>query len=158
PANVVQLGPESLSLLTVAPNTTAQVGGAMYFLGGDGTGAPGLWKTDGTDAGTTAVSAPGLSGLNINGRARGAGPVYISATSTSDPTNVNVYKLDSSAAGGVAPVTSFTGQGGSIDLRAVGNELVFTVTALSKTTRTSTQSVYVSDGTPAGTVQVASFA
>src|SRR5262245_10900345 len=106
PATVAQLGPDSLSLLTAAPNTTAQVDNGLYFLAGDGANASSLWKTDGTDAGTTPVAAPGLSGLSVYGLAGAGGTLYFTASSTGDPSNVNVYKLDSSAASGVAPVTN----------------------------------------------------
>jgi ELWxxDGT repeat protein len=156
------LGPNDLALLTVGPSATAQAGDKLYFLGSTGAHSPLLWQTDGSGAGTTAVAAPGLSGLNVAELAAAGNTLYFTASAAAAAGTsavVNVYKLDPAAPNGVTQVTNFSAAGDSIDLRSLGGHVYFTDTGRAAgVDQLSSQSLYTTDGTAAGTAKLADFA
>ena len=117
-------------------NPYVLLGNTMYFLA-NGTGGSGLWKTDGTDAGTVFVTS------NISGE------LVVLNNKIYGLTNGVLSVSDGTAAGtsvvkdaGAIPPTAVNTSG---RLTVVGNKLFFT---------SNREQLWASDGTTAGTVLV----
>jgi ELWxxDGT repeat protein len=166
PAQAIPVGP-NLSLSAFGPNSGAHVGDSLYFLGHQSTDAPGvseIWQVNGS-ATATEVSVPALAGMSIGEIANVNGSLFVTAatplSSSTPPTSapaVNLWKIDSSAPGGATELTSFTTPGAAY-LQPLGNKVVFEYTPLTEAFPAAGggSSLWVSDGTAAGTMQLTSF-
>jgi ELWxxDGT repeat protein len=158
PAHAAALGPDNLNLDAFGNHHAAQSGNTLYFLASTGTSSPTLWQTDGTPDGTAAVAASGLAGLSVTEVASAAGSVYFAASTGDAAGGENLYKLDPTAPTGVTQLTQYTGNQGSLDLNPVGDKLYFTASAPADgLSPPPNQTLNVTDGTTAGTVQLTSF-
>ena len=80
------------------PGGLINVGGTLYFLGADGTGGDGIWRSDGTEAGTRLVKgfgSPGPSSLLT-----GVGGILYFAVG--GPSQTELWRSDGTEAGTVA--------------------------------------------------------
>jgi ELWxxDGT repeat protein len=164
PAQAVAVGPD-LTLAGLGPNTGTHVGNSLYFLAHQSTDAPGvseIWQVGGT-ATATELNVPALAGMSINEIANIGNTLYVTAWRPTNPMPmdpspaVNLWKIDSTAPGGAVELTNFNGAGAA-DLEAVGNKLVFEQsTFTSGIPSNAGNSLWVSDGTAAGTMQLQAF-
>jgi ELWxxDGT repeat protein len=146
---------KSVSTGDILPNLT--VAGNNAFFVSTNNNRQGLWKTDGTVAGTVLVKniAPTgqpLSGSDPSIMANVNGTLFFTAD---DGTNgLELWKSDGTAAGTVLVKDINAGTAGSTpqQLVAVDNTLFFTAT-----TPESGRELWKSDGTAAGTVLVKEF-
>lgn len=139
------------------PSTGVVVGGFFYFAASDGPGGTTgreLWRTDGTSAGTTLVK-------DIRPGAADSSPAHLTAAGTNlffvaddGVQGFQLWKSDGTTAG-TARVTDIAaaGQSGFLwTLRGAGNSVYFQARIA---TPVSTNGFFKSDGTAAGTVQLA---
>jgi ELWxxDGT repeat protein len=165
PAQAVAVGPD-LTLVGPGPNTGTHVGNSLFFLAHQSTDAPGvseIWQVSG---GTTAqqVGAPALAGMSINEIANVGTTLYVTAAEPMPSTpsiqapTINLWRIDATAPGGAVQLTNFDGAGAA-DLQVVGNKVLFEQTNFTGLVpSTGGNSLWVSDGTVAGTTQLKSFA
>jgi ELWxxDGT repeat protein len=133
------------------PAPFVTMGGMAYFMGTDSGGGQGLFKSDGTAAGTSEVAS--LSYLGANLTAAG-GKIYFTET---DSSGLDLWASDGTA-GGTTEVTSFGSQSSMIDNPvALGSSVSFIIETQNADS-TGTPQLWTSDGTPGGTVQLSEFA
>jgi ELWxxDGT repeat protein len=130
------------------PSNLTNVNGTLFFSATDNSGAVGLWKSDGTLAGTSLVRE--FSGLEnfvtVNGE------LFFDVFNKSPfggPVPAQLWKSDGTALG-TTLVKDFTGQGVPENAVAFQNRLYFGLTD----STTTTGHLWTSDGTLAGTVPV----
>src|SRR5262249_23760759 len=153
----------------------AVAGGSAYFFATDGTHSPGLFKSDGTAAGTTLVRDltarpvtidPGTGlppafppGTPPQAIVAAGGKVYFAWNDgTSGP---ELWVSDGPAAGTRLVTDLVPGKTGSFPtpIAEAGGKLVFTAdTSGSQTWGTAPTALYTTDGTAGGTVELTSFA
>ncbi|HNR16358.1 MAG TPA: CARDB domain-containing protein [Chitinophagaceae bacterium] len=128
--------------------------GFAYFTADDGVNGHELWRTDGTEAGTSLVKDinPGISGIVTSGSATLVemnGFLYFAATTTANGNEL--WKTDGTSAGTVMVKDINPGTTGTTlaNLVVINNVLYF-----SATTSASGSELWKSDGTDAGTVLV----
>ncbi len=128
------------------PSNLTNVGGTLYFTATDGSGTE-LWKSDGTEAGTTAVGSPG-SFSNASNLTEAGGTLYFSAT---DPSHGQELWKSDGTADGTTLVKDINPAGSSNPqaLTNLGGELYF-----SATDPEHGRELWRSDGTADGTVLV----
>ena len=139
-----------------SPSNLLNVNGTLYFSATDNDGSAGLWKSDGSAAGTMLVKEfpAGLENFaNVNGE------LFLDMASNQSGGPVQVWKSDGTIAG-TALVKDFTGQGfftlpnGSNGSATCGiafkNQLYFVLADPTD----SQSTLWKSDGTANGTVQV----
>jgi ELWxxDGT repeat protein len=126
------------------PSCLTNVNGTLVFTADDGTHGRSLWRSDGTEAGTFAISSSNAGGLaNVNGT------VFFTGY---DGTNGwELWKADGTVAGTTLVKDISPGSAGSSpgNLTAVNGTLVFTATD-----GTHGVELWKSDGTPTGTTLV----
>jgi ELWxxDGT repeat protein len=138
------------------PKAFAVIGDTLYFSadGHDGAGAE-LWKTDGTEAGTVRVADinPGSADSFPHAMADFGGTAYFAAAAPG--TGEALFKTDGTAAGTVMVFdTNDTSETlGPEEIVPLGNKLFFT----SDGDNDDAARLFVTDGTTAGTRQLASF-
>jgi ELWxxDGT repeat protein len=143
----VQLGSFGESGNNLSSNSTPFVsaGGSVYFMGKDPSGNPGLFKTDGTVAGTALVSATTYLG---NALAAAGGKVFFTENG---PSRLEIWASDGTANGTIEsawfdqPVASPI----VVTPAVQGNLVYFTLPDCPQ--------LFASDGTPGGTIQLAYF-
>lgn len=127
-----------------------KMNGGFYFAADDGINGVELWKTDGTDAGTTMVK-------DINPGAFGSNPVHFLAVGNTlyfqasvEGIGFELWKTDGTAAGTVI-VKDLDGAGSGVPLwlTAIGTTVYFTA----REAATGFE-LWKTDGTAAGTVMV----
>jgi len=125
-------------------------GGKVYFTAKDSNGAPALFETDGTAAGT--VEAAPLTSPAGNLTAAG-GKVFFTQEDSSSTSQL--WVSDGTAAGTMALTSFTTGTTGGVSgqLTAVGNDVYFEAIGSSG----DTPQLWTSDGTRAGTVDLVDF-
>jgi ELWxxDGT repeat protein len=167
PAHAIAVGPD-LSLASFGPNSGARVGDSLYFIGHQSTDALGVSEVWQVNGGTTAqeVNAPALAGMTIGEIQNVNGTLYVTASQPqapppflplATPPTFNVWKLDPTAPGGAVQLTNLTGVGAT-NLQAVGDKLIFQTMPFTGSVPTQTGgSLWVSDGTAAGTTQLFMF-
>jgi ELWxxDGT repeat protein len=121
------------------------MGGDVYFMAADSSSSHGLWKSDGTTAGTTLV-AP-LSSADQNLAAAG-GKIYFTENGPSGP---ELWTSDGTTAGTV-PLTGFTSGDTVRSLMAAGGKIFFV-----SDNGTGGRQLWSSDGTATGTTEVTSL-
>jgi ELWxxDGT repeat protein len=134
------------------PSNLTNINGTLFFSATDNDGSTGLWRSDGTAAGTTLVREfPGLDNfVNVNGE------LFFDVVSNQAgrTTPTQLWKSDGTARG-TALVKDFTGQGllgsGSGAVVSFQDRLYF---SLADTTFPNNEHLWASDGTAAGTVPV----
>ena len=143
------------------PSELTQVGNEVFFAADDGVHGTELWKSDGTPAGTTLVKdiRPGAKGSGPADLTNLAGRLFFSANDGVHGTEL--WKSDGTAAGTVmvkdlykTPEHSYgcNGIGMFYPPIAAGNQLFFVL----QCGGVLAPSLYVSDGTAAGTHEVCS--
>ena len=137
-----------------SPSRSAVVGGSLYFL----TSPPftddptmGLWKTDGTAAGTVLVKAFSSTGsppITVIGST-----MFFQATDAAN--GAELWKSDGTTAGTVLvkDISAGTGSSSPANFRAIGSTLYFSASNGTTSGLNGTE-VWKSDGTTAGTVLV----
>ena len=129
-----------------APQPVVQVGGTDFLATTDG-----LWRTDGTAAGTVEVDPATVAALG----AAGSQAVYL--TEAAAETAVRLWAVGP-AATAPTPIDTF-GPYGSAFLDAAGADLsdrfTFSLSTEATTTTPVTTTLWTTDGTAAGTTQVA---
>jgi ELWxxDGT repeat protein len=135
--------------LSSNPGNLTRVNGQLFFTASDGGSGGGLWKSDGTAAGTVLVKAFGDDGSYPYNLADVGGELFFAANSaTAGP---ELWKSDGTDAGTVL-VKAFGGDGGGLGpqhLVNVNGELFFAATDSAHG-----EELWKSDGTAAGTVLV----
>jgi ELWxxDGT repeat protein len=138
------------------PANLTNVNGTLFFSATDNDGLTGLWKSDGSAAGTTLVQeSPSSLGsfVNVNGE------LFFEVTNFPSGQPAQLWKSDGTA-NGTTLVKDFTGQdsfllstgsGGPATPVAFQNELYFIIRTLALPRN---EQLWKSDGTAAGTVQV----
>jgi ELWxxDGT repeat protein len=145
----------------VFDNETTHVGGTLYFRADDGVHGYELWKSDGTDAGTVLVK-------DINPGSAGSDPRFLQPVNGSllfaafEPVHgTELWKTDGTEAGTVFVQDINTGTWGSYPhhFTAVGSTVYFETMNTIPTADDfqATEGIYRTDGTTAGTVQLAVF-
>lgn len=143
-------------------NATATMGGFLYYACDDGQNGFELWKSDGTLGGTTLVRDIN-TGQNLESREghRRVPKDFLVIGSTLyftawGPEGYELYKTDGTSSGTVMVKNIFTGSANNLAQSgnpgpkvAAGSTLFFAATS------TSGRELWLSDGTDAGTVQVA---
>ncbi|MFI5456862.1 MAG: ELWxxDGT repeat protein [Isosphaerales bacterium] len=122
-------------------------GGKVYFTAPDSNGAPGLFETDGTAAGTVEVAPLTSPAGNLTAA---DGKIYFTEQDSSSTTQL--WVSDGTAAGTMA-LTSFTTGGVSGQLTAIGNDVYFEPIGSGG----GPTQLWTSDGTSAGTVELVDF-
>ena len=118
------------------PNNLLNVDGTLYFFA-SGTSGAGLWKSDGTEAGTVLIqNVDGADLINVGTE------LYFNG-------NGELWKSDGTTAGTVQVKNIFNGSADPEFLTAVGTTVFFTADDLA-----NGQELWESDGTEAGTVLV----
>jgi uncharacterized repeat protein (TIGR01451 family) len=153
-ALVKELSP---SVSSSGPRSFALWNGVAVFFATDNSSnpsQPGLFKSDGTDAGTVRIAPPQGSSFLEVGELAVAGPtIFFTACST--PSGCQLWKSDGTPAGTSAvktlgPHVNSSGLGNGAGLTAVGNRVVFY-----DDDGTHGFEPWGSDGTPAGTALLA---
>jgi ELWxxDGT repeat protein len=128
----------------------AKLGGRAYFAADDGVTGFELWSTDGTSAGTTLVKdlRPGADGGFPDFRGVfGNRLVFATRDSGTSDGNLQMYITDGTAAGTQA-LTAFDGTNANVDDTSfIADDRFYFVAHDNQFQR----SIWVSDGTPAGT-------
>ncbi|MGI8984691.1 MAG: ELWxxDGT repeat protein, partial [Acidimicrobiales bacterium] len=137
-----------------SPSRFVEVGGTAYFLTFSNTATNGLWKSDGTEAGTVLVKA-----INT-GSSSSAPPLTVIGTdlyfqANDGSTGVELWKSDGTTAGTVLVKDILAGAGSSspTNFRVVGATLYFAAGNGTTAPGVGTE-LWKSDGTTAGTVLV----
>jgi ELWxxDGT repeat protein len=139
-----------------SPRQLVNVGGALSFVATDTRHGSELWWSDGTSAGTRLVTdlGPGAESRSIGDLTAAGDAVYFSAA-LDDLPGRDLYTSNGTPAGTIRLVDLST-EGDRMDtayspgnLTAVGDTLYFTVCNFDDC------SMWTSDGTPSGTVEVA---
>ena len=135
------------SFVYVGPGTTAVVGNTLFFPGNDGGAHVGLWKSDGTAAGTVFLNStqPGGGGTGTPFIAAGTSEVFFFGYDPALSTN-SLWKSDGTVAGTVH-LLDLTNPA---NLMATGSRAYF-----SAWDSTHGSQLWTSDGTSAGTALVA---
>lgn len=132
------------------PNSPAPfvvMGGMVYFQSTDSTGGQGLFKSDGTVAGTREVTPLSYLGSYLTSA---GGKIYFTET---DPSGLELWASDGTA-GGTTEVASFGPMSSMVgNSVALGSSLYFTIETYNSD-GPGTPQLWTSDGTPAGTVQL----
>ncbi|ANM31033.1 hypothetical protein ABI59_17825 [Acidobacteria bacterium Mor1] len=146
-------GPEGsirLSAFVDRPRTVEAIEGVLYFLADDGVHGFELWRSDGTEAGTTLVAdlRPGAQGAEIDYLVSMAGDLYFAATDANF--NREIWRSDGTAAGTrVLADLHARSESGPYYLTDVGDRLYFFAFADAGT------GLWSSDGSAEGTALVA---
>ena len=135
------------------PAYLTPVGGNLFFTADDGATGEGLWKTDGTTAGTVLVKdfEPAVGGYYSSGPAQltaVGGTLFFRGSDGT--TGDELWKSNGTAGGTVRVKDIDPGAGGSYpdDFTAAGSTLFFTASP------SNSRELWKSDGTAAGTVQL----
>lgn len=130
-----------------------EMGGILFLQGGDATSGRELWKSDGTDAGTSMVAdirpGTGHSMDSLASAATAGGFIYFAAT---DGTNgTELWRSDGTAGGTemIKDINNGSGSSAPNAFTAVGNTIYFTATNTG-----SGRELWKTDGTAGGTVMV----
>ncbi len=144
----IQPGSGSGLALDSAPKV-AVMGEIIYFAADDGAAGTELWRSDGTDAGTTLVAdiVPGAGGSSPAPLAAAGGTLFVAALTAGGS---ELWRSDGTAPG-TAFVKGFDGYPGNAAV--IGPLLYFGGTESSTGTE-----LWVSDGTTAGTAMVKDIA
>ncbi len=130
------------------PSNLVNVNGTLFFSADDGTHGLGLWKSDGTEAGTVLVSSINPGNLtNVNGT------LFFVADGSGGFDDFELYKSDGTAAGTGRVRDIARDEVGSYphSLTAVGNTLFFSV---AEDASGHSNALWKSDGTGPGTQRV----
>src|SRR5262249_19502957 len=129
------------------PNYLTDINGTLYFTASDGTGGTGLWKSDGTTAGTVMVKDinPG-GGSYLFGLTALNGTLLFAAF---DGTQEGLWKSDGTAAGTTLVKHMPHIASGPYEFAAVNGTLFFAADD-----ETHGMELWESDGTAAGTIMV----
>ena len=130
----------------VLSNYQLTVIGTEAYFAASSTGGTEIWKTDGTTAGTTLVDTLSVSGA-VYGFTGAGSKIFFSVQLS---TAVAEYVTDGTAAGTMSLNVPGNGYVNPVKL---GNELLFRSDASN-----GTHQLWISDGTVAGTTELASFA
>ncbi len=138
---------------SVSPNTSnlEYLNGFVYFQANDGVSGNGLWKSDGTAAGTTLVKSFDFMEVQIAKMGN-----YIYFQTITNLGNYELWRSDGSVAGTtkVKDVYIQMQSGyGTFPFSVVGNNLYFASLDLS----TQISSLWKSDGTTGGTIKLKDF-
>jgi ELWxxDGT repeat protein len=127
-------------------------GGSLYFVANDGGGTE-LWKSDGTADGTSLVTTIGplIFGFSANDLTDFNGTLFFVANDGVH--NSQVWKSDGTAGG--TGILKIINAGGPVDLTVVGDRLFFAEGAPSSS---GSPSLWVTDGTEAGTIDLKDIA
>jgi ELWxxDGT repeat protein len=136
----IRPGPDSA--FSPLQHESVNSGGRLFFAADDGTTGVELWKSDGTEAGTTLVADlnPGPASSSPSNLTDVGGTLFFS---TYDATGIGVWKSDGTADGTQRLATGFHSSVAS--LTNVAGTLYFVV---------DSTGLWKSAGTPAGTVRV----
>ncbi len=135
---------ESANILPSNSTPFVSAGGSVYFMGRDPSGNPGLFKTDGTVAGTALVSPTTYLGNTL---AAAGGKVFFTENG---PSQLELWASDGTANG--TTESAWFDQPVTIDVTpgVLGNSIYFTTPG--------SPQLFTSDGTPGGSIQLAYFA
>jgi ELWxxDGT repeat protein len=122
------------------------LGGDVYFMGTDSGGAQGLFKSDGTAAGTTEVAPLSYAGQNL---ATAGGKIFFTESS---PSGLQLWSSNGTQSG-TTEVSSISPQASVIEIVGLGNSVYFSV----EDTSSNGLQLWTSDGTAAGTQQLTDF-
>jgi ELWxxDGT repeat protein len=125
--------------------------GGFLFAADDGVASCGLWRTDGTAAGTSFVHTfPRTFGNSPNHFRAIGGVVFF--TANGGTTGVELWRSDGTPGGTsiVADLAPGTASSTPLELTAIGSELYFSAVP----NATIGRELYKTDGTPGGTVRV----
>ena len=130
--------------------------GDVYFISSDQTGwnSQGLYKTDGTQAGTTEVTSLFVDGGNptTGNLTSASGKVFFTETV---PSGIQLWESDATE-GGTNEVSAFPPNSSVIEMIGQGSSVYFTVET-ADSDGSDTPQLWTSDGTSAGTVQLTKF-
>ena len=151
---------ETTNNYTTGGNTSVVFNGALYYAVTRSQTVTELWRTDGTPGGASLVksfnvvtfSDPTVSNLTVSG-----GKMYFTVGSITSNRSVNLWRSDGTTAG-TAQVTSFSYGSAAFapQLTDVAGTLFFTAPAVPQTGGGAVPTLLKTDGTAAGTKQVAS--
>jgi ELWxxDGT repeat protein len=151
-------GPRTLDSRPVNGYFFKGMNGNVYFIADDGVTGIEIWKTNGTEAGTSLVKDinPGASGIVINGAATADIPVLVEMNgfsffqATTAANGNELWKTDGTNAGTVMVKDILVGATSSTprNLFVINSTLYFTATTASG------NELWKTDGTDAGTVMV----
>jgi ELWxxDGT repeat protein len=157
--------------ITTYPYNLTNVNGTLFFVADDGSGAAGLWKSDGSEAGTVKVVDFPVPPSVCTGT--GCASIYaptnltnVNGTLFFTANNGELWMSDGTASGTVSISVQFSGGVYSApprvsDLTAVNGTLFFDATASSTflpfSSASPTVGLWKSDGTANGTVMVKDF-
>jgi uncharacterized delta-60 repeat protein len=128
------------------PANLAVVGDTLYFTAADGTHPVGLWKSDGTEEGTTLVTtAP----VRVSRLTAVGDTLFFSASDAAN--GIELWKSDGTAEGTVVVKDVVAGTNSSLpaSLTDFNGKLAFVAT-----TSSAQPQLFLSDGTPEGTAVV----
>jgi ELWxxDGT repeat protein len=134
-----------------SPSALTAIGGLLYFSARDSLGAWGIWRSDGTAAGTFALPVPVAAG-DFPGALVGLNGALIYMTQAESGGGTRIWGTDGTAVGTslLADLGAAFGVVLGAQLRVLGNRVLFGAPA----PELGASTLFASDGTPAGTGRV----